>query len=96
MIKERVREAMVGEGAPGETAPPVVRLEGLCKAFEEGGRQRVVLDKVDYPVSYTHLDVYKRQVKVSGSPASVPNRAKPIIHGVSNCTTLTPKLPMPA
>ena len=48
MIKERVRESAVGEGSPGEVNAPVVRLEGLGKAFEEGGRQRVVLDKVDY------------------------------------------------
>ena len=25
-----------------------------------------------------------------------PTRANPTIHGVTNCTTLTPKLPMPA
>ena len=49
MIQERLREeAVVVGGGPGEAAPPVVRLEGLGKSFEEGGRQRVVLDKVDY------------------------------------------------
>ena len=49
MIKERLHEkAMVSADNLAENAPPVVRLEGLCKAFEEGGRQRLVLDKVDY------------------------------------------------
>ncbi len=49
MIKERLREETgVIKEAPGQAQPPVVRLEGLCKAFEEGGRQRLVLDKVDY------------------------------------------------
>ena len=37
-------------------------------AHEEVGRQAVE-NKVDYPVSYTHLDVYKRQV-----PAMPPRR----------------------
>src|SRR3990170_483842 len=29
-------------------------------------------------------------------PPNAPNREKPIIHGVTNCTKLTPKFPMPA
>ena len=99
MIKERMLEETAVSTEKTVEAPPVVRLEGLSKAFEEGGRQRLVLDKVDYqfdrgqfvvllghsgsgkstllnlisgidrpsaghvsvPVSYTHLDVYKRQ-----------------------------------
>jgi putative ABC transport system ATP-binding protein len=34
--------------AAGERAAPVVRLEGLSKSFTEGGRERLILDQVDY------------------------------------------------
>ncbi len=48
MIKERMLEETAVSTEKTVEAPPVVRLEGLSKAFEEGGRQRLVLDKVDY------------------------------------------------
>ena len=36
------------------------------------------------------------RVMVWPSPTRLPNTARPIIQGVTNCTRLTPKLPMPA
>jgi putative ABC transport system ATP-binding protein len=50
MINEQLRETTLGteQRQSANDGAPVVRLEGLSKAFEEGGRQRLVLDRVDY------------------------------------------------
>ena len=45
--------------------PPVIETRGLRKVYAEGSEAEVVALKGVDPVSYTHLDVYKRQVQCS-------------------------------
>ena len=55
MINQPLKQLPENEQAAGG-ASPVVELRGLRKYYIEGGRERVVLDSVDYTsVSYTHL-----------------------------------------
>ena len=46
------------------------KIERFDKRIEELASQERYQEKVKKPVSYTHLDVYKRQVLVASFPAN--------------------------
>ena len=48
MINQPLKQLPENEQAAAGGAPPVVELRGLRKYYIEGGRERVVLDSVDY------------------------------------------------
>ena len=100
---ERIVPDLVGliqrEYTPG-TNPPLVSVDGiqvgLAICFD------VIYDSViwDGAVSYTHLDVYKRQRSTSSrsSPSPTTSRSVPRLHRSSNerpCSSEPPAAPRP-
>ena len=69
-----------------ERMPGVERVVPILKPFKLASREFRAEDTTFPPVSYTHLDVYKRQVQayVNRQPAGAREKGRQLVHAIAD------------